>query len=270
MSGPSEALVTAAFSVGMSAAVGYGLNRVISPSRVADTPLLLARSWLSWAAALISLVALPPFFRLLDATSFLRWVIAFVICGGLAFTLGWSYGRLIRFRWQYSGPSSQRTGFDEELYAVVGAEVQGGEMRPGLWTRALEETGYDEQKAKAAYIELRVASLRTERTAAARGKQAEQGVAKTHAAEELAAARIPKKVLSREEWKRFYKRAWLLWAGCAAFLGVVTPAAVSLAPKLDNAAFHLFVMILTMAAVAMPFWLLWLVGEWIENRIKAR
>lgn len=51
---------------------------------------------------------------------------------------------------------------EEALYAAVGEELRQGQIRQGLWAKALAEEGYDEQRAKAKYLKLRVRSLRNE------------------------------------------------------------------------------------------------------------
>lgn len=51
---------------------------------------------------------------------------------------------------------------EEALYAAVGEELRQGSIRQGLWAKALAEEGYDEQRAKARYLKLRVRSLRKE------------------------------------------------------------------------------------------------------------
>jgi len=49
---------------------------------------------------------------------------------------------------------------DEELYEKVAAELAAGEVRVGLWTKALAESGGgDETHTRAAYIRLRVDQL---------------------------------------------------------------------------------------------------------------
>lgn len=51
---------------------------------------------------------------------------------------------------------------DEEIYEIVGREVESGERRTGLWTKALAEAGWDENAAKARYVEYRVAQVKEE------------------------------------------------------------------------------------------------------------
>ncbi|MBA2409504.1 MAG: hypothetical protein H0W34_03395 [Pyrinomonadaceae bacterium] len=61
---------------------------------------------------------------------------------------------------------------DEAVYAAVSREIETGHIRQGLWTKALSDTGYDEQRARAAYIKLRVKTMKKEgRVAAREGQQ---------------------------------------------------------------------------------------------------
>jgi TPR repeat protein len=51
---------------------------------------------------------------------------------------------------------------DEMFYEAVAQEVLSGDIRPGLWVKCLADTGYNESKAKARYINLRVEILKRE------------------------------------------------------------------------------------------------------------
>ena len=48
---------------------------------------------------------------------------------------------------------------DQYFYDVVAEELQRRSLRPGLWTRAVAETGGEGDSARALYIRLRVAEL---------------------------------------------------------------------------------------------------------------
>ena len=50
--------------------------------------------------------------------------------------------------------------FEEFLYSQVQAQVQAGESRPGLMTKAQAQALGDEAKARAIYLKLRVESMR--------------------------------------------------------------------------------------------------------------
>ena len=52
---------------------------------------------------------------------------------------------------------------EEKLYEYVGNEIESGEIRPGLWTKATSTaTSSDEKDIKREYIRLRVEHLRAE------------------------------------------------------------------------------------------------------------
>ena len=52
---------------------------------------------------------------------------------------------------------------EEELYRIVVEEIERGDIRKGLWGKALSEEENDHDRAKAKYIELRVNTLCNER-----------------------------------------------------------------------------------------------------------
>lgn len=51
---------------------------------------------------------------------------------------------------------------EELLYEFVAAELEQGVMSKGLWTKALAETEFDDLRARALYIKMRVVILRVE------------------------------------------------------------------------------------------------------------
>ena len=51
---------------------------------------------------------------------------------------------------------------DEKYYAEVLREMNSGIRRDGIWAKALADSDYDEKKAQARYIKLRVQSLKDE------------------------------------------------------------------------------------------------------------
>jgi len=51
---------------------------------------------------------------------------------------------------------------DQELFDIVAREIQSQGVNPGLWARAIAESGQDDGRAKAAYIKLRVQALKDE------------------------------------------------------------------------------------------------------------
>ncbi len=59
-------------------------------------------------------------------------------------------------------------GDDEAYYARAAEEIASREVRPGLWAKALAETGCDEPLARARYLKLRVKTMKAEVAAAGR------------------------------------------------------------------------------------------------------
>lgn len=51
---------------------------------------------------------------------------------------------------------------DEKYYALVSEEIASGQIRPGLWAIALANCEYNETKAKAIYLKMRVKTLKEE------------------------------------------------------------------------------------------------------------
>ncbi len=51
---------------------------------------------------------------------------------------------------------------DELLYEFVAGELASSAVKQGLWTKALSESDWDEPKAKASYVRMRIVQLRDE------------------------------------------------------------------------------------------------------------
>lgn len=51
---------------------------------------------------------------------------------------------------------------EEQLYALAAEEVACGQIRQGLWAKAIAETGGDDAAAKARYLKLRVEIMKAE------------------------------------------------------------------------------------------------------------
>jgi hypothetical protein len=67
-----------------------------------------------------------------------------------------------------AGPAAgvmQFSGIDQRYYDVVADELAQKNVKPGLWARALAESGADDARAQASYIRLRVAELLREESA---------------------------------------------------------------------------------------------------------
>lgn len=67
--------------------------------------------------------------------------------------------RLLDFLNAHSHKNSKQ---EELLYEFVAAELEAGSLRKGLWIKALTETGFDNARARALYIKLRIVSLQDE------------------------------------------------------------------------------------------------------------
>jgi hypothetical protein len=67
--------------------------------------------------------------------------------------------RLLEFLKTRSYETSKQ---EELLYEFVATELETGSLSKGLWTKALAETEFDDARARALYIKMRVASLTAE------------------------------------------------------------------------------------------------------------
>lgn len=95
MASPVEGtLISAAVTVALAGAVGYGIYQLVHPRRKSASSVDLGRKWFSWMAIIVSFATLPSFFRHFDANSIAIWLINLVFYGGLAFAAGWVYGKL--------------------------------------------------------------------------------------------------------------------------------------------------------------------------------
>ena len=63
---------------------------------------------------------------------------------------------------------------EEALYDVVAEEIERGEIKRGLWLKAVVDSGSDDLRAKARYARLRVHQLARECIEQARAEQAEK------------------------------------------------------------------------------------------------
>ena len=65
----------------------------------------------------------------------------------------------------YSSANAKLAAFklaEEQLYAQAAEEVASGQIRQGIWAKAIAETGGDEAAAKAHHLELRVEIIKAE------------------------------------------------------------------------------------------------------------
>lgn len=170
-------LITAGVTVGIAAAVGYGLYRLINVANP-QTPSDWGRRWLSWSLFLACISQLPSFFRHLDSNSFAVWVLISVVLGALGFSIGWVYGKLFKLGNSSSTrPTSAVTSntntsesVDEQYYEVAWNEVKLKRVNEGLWAKAYAEADGNKEKITAIYLKSRAKQLRDQ----ARSRQAQE------------------------------------------------------------------------------------------------
>ncbi|MFC2085685.1 hypothetical protein ACFLRO_00575 [Bacteroidota bacterium] len=51
---------------------------------------------------------------------------------------------------------------DEHFYALVADELESEQLDKGTWTKAIAKNGFDKDRARATYVELRVEQLKKE------------------------------------------------------------------------------------------------------------
>ena len=85
---------------------------------------------------------------------------------------------------------------EEAFYDLVATEIQQGQLKPGLWTKAFADANGDQTKARVLYIRQRVAQLEQEAVQAARLQREQQKEQARQAAQKLA----------DEEWERLYPK----------------------------------------------------------------
>ena len=61
---------------------------------------------------------------------------------------------------------------DELLYEFVAVELSNSMLKQGLWTKALSDSDWDEPKAKALYVKMRIGQIRNELLAEVAQRQA--------------------------------------------------------------------------------------------------
>jgi hypothetical protein len=89
----------------------------------------------------------------------------------------------------------------QKYYDAVADELTRGELIPGLWARAMAETGTDDARARAAYIRLRVVRVEEEELEGKRiaEMKREQELERQRAREEEEAERELARQRAREE-----------------------------------------------------------------------
>lgn len=162
---PAVSLITAWIAhETLNEPIGYQLGRVLGLAAIVGI----------WHAYLSSSLRVAGTYGLRDTSSARHTTTPAHLADG---NLSDSTGR----RWSVSASSVARTNgtsasmplavqrqptaqdMDEPLYEMVGKELQSGDHVLSTWTRAFADSGGDENKARALYIQLRVERLRIER-----------------------------------------------------------------------------------------------------------
>jgi len=186
---------TLILSLSIAGAISYGLYRLLAPKSPAETPTQMGRKWLAWSAGIITLAYAPKFIRTFDGNIFGLWLVGLVAVGCMAFVAGWLYGKFWVFKElmaetplsaptqpsAFSQPAEQSATphestshsaraeieqpneviqmGDENLYLEATEEVESENRDPALWAKVLALTEGAQDKAKYAYIKLRVEQL---------------------------------------------------------------------------------------------------------------
>lgn len=98
--GAVAALFVALLTVGLGGAVGWWLRMIITPQGIPSSPTELARSWAGWMVFGVCLTLLSRFFGKLDANSFAVWLAGGGVWVAIAYALGWTYGKFVKFKSQ--------------------------------------------------------------------------------------------------------------------------------------------------------------------------
>lgn len=102
---------------------------------------------------------------------------------------------------------------EEPFYDAVAAEIQQGQLKPGLWTKAFADANGDQTKARVIYIRERVTQLQHEALEAIRNQQESQRRTKEQqeAQEQMAERKsIEEEFNHRYAIDAFSRFAWLI------------------------------------------------------------
>ena len=95
----NEPLLGALPAVAIAFAIGYGLYWLAVPKESAATAVQFGRKWYAWVALGSTVTFFPKLlYQPFSINSLAIWlIIGLVMFGGIAFLLGWAYGKF-RFR----------------------------------------------------------------------------------------------------------------------------------------------------------------------------
>ncbi len=129
---------------------------------------------------------------------------------------------------------------DETAYAIVDQEIQQGEFRRGLWTKALALNAYDENRAKAYYVKRRVKEIKAD----VRHQQSENLKEERESAQlegkrerKRIAARIGRKKAELIPLERQHARKRLRWLALGTLISAGLSAVVLVTSEVYNKEF---------------------------------
>jgi len=192
----NEPFFGALLSVSFAFIIGFGLYRLVKPKGKAATAVQMGRTWCAWMLLLSTVTLFPKLlYKPFNINDLAIWLfIGLIANGGIAFLLGWFYGK---FRFQYNHDKDQsiteregpaigpKTPFqfspplpsvliqsktpsvmaadnEEGFWAKALEEYESSARRPGLYARLFSQTQGNEVATKAEYLKHRVNELNVE------------------------------------------------------------------------------------------------------------
>jgi hypothetical protein len=139
-------------------------NKIWNKSKVVATPLDFARTWSAYIAAIVPVASIHNYFKVDAGEATVRFLVLIVVFPLIAGGFGWIYGWFklktfsnLNFSLK-SNPPSTYDGSDEHFELAL-TEINTGTTKTSTWARAMAQSGGEEAKTKATYIQLRVAEL---------------------------------------------------------------------------------------------------------------
>lgn len=65
-------------------------------------------------------------------------------------------------KWKIPAINIAPSETEEALFELIAHEISSGEVKPGLWTKALADSDWDEAQAKSRYVKMRHAQMMSE------------------------------------------------------------------------------------------------------------
>jgi len=86
----------------ISAIISWFIFKIISVKGKLLNPVDYGREWSAWIVGITTISILPKFISGSDIEFLLVWLMGLFLFGGITFICGWSYGKIIRNRKQFS------------------------------------------------------------------------------------------------------------------------------------------------------------------------